>query len=177
MTAIEEKLDEILQDLDLIKNHLKIVPDKDSEITDMKSSISEYERFAKEELHLNEKTITNKLSILSRFLHHSKGVINKESVRSYLDANDSGFWKSNQLKALRKYIREYLKLGNWINEFEFSKTTAKIKQLPTDQELLSFAKELGRITDCFSLVVLLWLENRRGYKAQSRKLEFPNQFH
>jgi len=142
MSIIEEKLDQILQDLDLIKNHLKIVPDKDSKITDMKSSISEYENFAQEELKLNEKTITNQLSILSRFLYHCKGVINKESVKTYLSTNESDSWKSNQIKALRRYIRDFLKLGNWINDFEFSKTKAKIKQLPSDQELLKFVKEL-----------------------------------
>ena len=139
---IEEKLDQILQDLDLIKNHLKIVPDKEIIINDAKSSVSKYEMFAKNELGLNEKTITNQLSILSRFLYHSKGVINEEYVKKYLDTNDSDSWKSNQLKALRRYIRDFLKLGNWINEFEFSKTKAKIKQLPTDQELLEFVKEL-----------------------------------
>ena len=42
---IEEKLDQILLDLDLIKNHLKIIPDKDYEIIDKTSSVSEYEKF------------------------------------------------------------------------------------------------------------------------------------
>jgi len=142
MTKIEQKLDQILQDLDLIKSHLNIVPNKDSEINDLKSSISEYEIFAQQELKLNEKTITNQLSILSRFLLHTKGIINKESVKSYLETNESDSWKSNQIKALRRYIRDYLKLGNWIESFEFSKTKAKIKQLPSDQELLEFVKEL-----------------------------------
>ena len=137
-----QKLDQIIQDLELVKNHLKIVPDKNTEITNMKSSISEYEKFAKEELHLNEKTITNQLSVLSRFLHHSKGTINKESVKNYLDSNESDSWKSNQIKALRRYIRDFLNLGNWINDFEFSKTKAKLKQLPSEQELLTFASEL-----------------------------------
>jgi len=138
----EQKLDEILSDLDLIKNHLKIVPDRDSEIIDLKSSISEYEKYAQQELKLNEKTITNQLSILSRFLHHSKGIINKESVKLYLDTKESDSWKSNQIKALRRYIRDYLKLGNWIESFEFAKTHAKIKHLPSDQELLEFVKNL-----------------------------------
>ncbi len=139
---IEAKLDLILQELETIKNHLKIVPDKDSEITDMKSSVSEYETFAKEELKLNAKTITNQLSVLSRFLYYSKGIINKDSVKNYLDSNDSDSWKSNQLKALRRYCRDFLKLGNWINEFQFSKTKAKIKKIPSDEEIVSFFFEL-----------------------------------
>ena len=142
MTMSEQKLDQIITDLELIKNHLKIVPNRDSEVIDMKSSISEYEMFAKNELKLDASTITNQLSTLSRFLHHCNGIINKESVKNYLDSNASDSWQSNQLKALRRYIRDFLKLGNWINEFEFSKIKAKIKQLPTDQELLAFAKQL-----------------------------------
>ncbi len=143
MSIIEEKIDQIIQDLDLIKNHLKIVPDKDSKIIDMKSSISEYEKFAKEELKLNEKTITNQLSTLSRFLHHSKGVINKESVKTYLETNESDSWKSNQIKALRKFIRDYLQLGHWINEFVFSREKAKIKNaIPTNEQIALFCTKL-----------------------------------
>ena len=140
----EEKLDKIMQDLSLLKSHFKIVPDKDITIKDGKLSISEYELFAKAELKLNEKTITNQLSILSRFLYHSKGVINKSTVQRYLDSNDSESWKSNQIKALRKYIRDFLQLGNWINEFSFSNksTNVKIKHIPTDEQIVSFFENL-----------------------------------
>ena len=115
----EEKLDLILQDLELIKNQLKIVPNRDTTIDNHKSSISEYEIFAKEELKLDEKTITNHLSTISRFLTYSKGVITADSVKEFLDSNDSLSWKTNQIKALRKYIRDFLKLGNWIEDFKF----------------------------------------------------------
>lgn len=169
----EEKLDQILSDLDLIKNHLKIVPDKDSKITDMKSSISEYEKFAKEELKLNAKTITNQLSTLSRFLYHSKGIINKESVKNYLETNESDSWKSNQIKALRRYIRDYLKLGNWINDFEFSKTRAKIKHLPSDQELSMFAKQLKNQTQlAFFLMYTSGLRIGEVMKLRVENLDF-----
>ena len=170
MTMIEAKLDLILQELETIKNHLKIVPDKDSEITDLKSSISEYETFAKEELKLNAKTITNQLSILSRFLHHSKGAINKESVKHYLDSNDSDSWKSNQLKALRRYCRDFLKLGNWINDFQFSKTKAKIKKIPSDKEIVSFFFEL----DFQSQLVFLTLLNTGFRLGEVLKLKIKN---
>jgi len=139
----EEKLDQILSDLELIKNNLKIVPNKESKIIDKKSSISEYETFAKMELKLNEKTITNHLSAISKFLVHSDGNITKDSVKLYLDSNDSDSWKSNQLKALRRYTRDFLKLGNWINEFEFTKSKAKIKHIPNDEELLEFFENIS----------------------------------
>ena len=44
MSTIDQKLDQIIEDIELIKNHLKIVPDKDSEITDIKSSINQYKQ-------------------------------------------------------------------------------------------------------------------------------------
>ncbi len=135
----EQKLDQIIQDLDLIKNHLKIIPDREITIDDRKSSITQYEKFAKNELKLNEKTITNHLSTISRFLVHSKGIITKQTVEQFLDSNNSDSWKSNQLKALRKYCRDFLHLGNWINEFTFTKSKAKIKgELPTDSQLVEF---------------------------------------
>lgn len=154
MSMIEEKLDLILQNLELIRNHLKIVPDKDLEVKDGKSSIEQYETFAKEELKLNAKTITNQLSTLSRFLYHSKGAINKKSVKSYLDTNDSNSWKSNQIKALRKYIRDFLKLGNWIEEFKFSKSNAKIRTVPTDENLIMFLHLLPKQTQVITLVLV-----------------------
>jgi len=173
MTITEEKLDQILQDLELIKNHLKIVPDRDSTIDDLKSSISDYETYAKEELKLNSKTITNQLSILSRFLYHCNGVINKESVKSYLETNESDSWKSNQIKALRRYIRDFLKLGNWIESFEFSKTKAKIKQLPSDQELLEFVKNLkGESQIAFLLMYTSGLRIGEIVKLKVENLNF-----
>ena len=142
MSTVEAKLDQILKEIDLIKNHLNIVPDKDSKISDVALSIFEYETFAKEELKLNEKTITNQISILSRFLNYCKGEINLESVKSYLDTNESDSWKSNQIKALRRYIRDYLKCGKWIESFEFEKSRAKVKHIPTDEELMEFFNNL-----------------------------------
>ena len=108
----------------------------------MKSSISEYEKFAKEELKLSEKTITNQLSTLSRYLAHCKGIINKDTVESYLGSNDSDSWKSNQLKALRRYCRDFLKLGNWIEEFQFTEAKTKLKTTPNDEEFLKFLELL-----------------------------------
>jgi len=166
----DSKLDLILQDLQLIKHHLKIVPNKDLVIKDLKLSISEYETFAKDELELNEKTITNQLSTLSRFLHHCKGLINKESIKSYLNTNDSDFWKSNQLKALRRYCRDFLQLGNWIEEFKFSKTRAKIKKIPSDLEIVSFFFEL----DFQSQLVFLTLLNTGFRLGEVLKIKIKN---
>jgi integrase len=151
---IDEKLDKILQDLELIKNHLKIVPNRDITIDNGKSSIEDYEKFAQEDLKLDEKTITNHLSTISRFLTYSKGIINIDSVNEFLDSNDSLSWKSNQIKALRKYIRDFLKLGNWIEEFKFSKSNAKIRTIPTDEDLMKFLQLLPKQTQVIALVLV-----------------------
>lgn len=150
---LEEKLDRILQDLELIKKNLNIVPDLDTTIKDDKSSIEQYKIFAKEELKLNEKTITNQLSTISRFLSHSKGVVNKESVQEFFDSNDSDSWKSNQLKVLRRYCRDFLKLGNWINEFKFSKTQVGIKNLPDEDTLFKLFALLPTQTLVITLIL------------------------
>lgn len=151
---INEKLDHILQDLELIKNQLKIVPNRDITIDNGKSSISEYEKFAQEELKLDEKTITNHLSTISRFLTYSKGTINIDSVKEFINSNDSLSWKSNQIKALRKYIRDFLKLGNWIEEFKFSKSNAEIRTIPTDEDLIKFLQLLPKQTQVIALILV-----------------------
>jgi len=154
MTAVEEKLDTIISDLELIKSHFKIVPDRIITITDFKTSIVQYEKFAKEELKISQSTINNQKSTLLKFLNHSKGIITEQSVKEYLDSNDSESWKSNQVKALRRYSRDYLNLGNWINEFSFSKSSEiKIKKVPTDEQLVEFCYALPYTSQIVFLVM------------------------
>jgi len=144
MTSIDcEKLDKILFDLDLIKNHLKIVPDKFITITNIEAKIENYKEFAINELGISQTTVNNQKSAIRGFLNYSQGIINKETVKEYLESNNSTSWKSNQLKALRKFIRDYLNLGNWINEFVFSKEKAKLKkEIPSDEQLALFCSKL-----------------------------------
>jgi len=141
--SYDEILQKISSDLDSIKNHLKIVPDKFVTITDIETKIKNYEKYAIDELGINQATINNQKSSIRGFLNHSQGMINKETVKEYLESNDSTSWKSNHLKALRKFIRDYLHLGNWINEFEFSKEKAKLKKaIPDNNQLALFCSKL-----------------------------------
>ena len=147
-------LQKISSDLDSIKNHLKIVPDKFITITNIDENILNYKKFAEHELGLSQATIKNQKSAISGFLNHSQGIINKETVKKYLESNDSSSWKSNHLKALRKFIRDYLHLGNWINEFEFFREKVKIKNtIPNDDQLVLFYSKL----DCQIQMVFLTL--------------------
>lgn len=137
-------VDEILLKLARIEKALKIVPDKEGIITDYDSTIESYKIFARQELKLEEATIENQKFAILSFLRHSNGKINKETVKTYLDSNDSVSWKSNHLKALRRYVRDFLKLGRWIEEFHFTKASYKPKKdLPTDKQLALFFNELG----------------------------------
>jgi len=147
MSEIDGKLTEILQKLIGIEKALKIVPDRETTIDDVESSITHYEQYALEDLKLGQSTINNQKSAIRGFLLSSDGVINKDTVQQYLDSEESDSWKSNQLKALRKYLRDYLKLGNWINEFNFtSKRKAKIKSaVPTDDQLTQFCISLHNV--------------------------------
>ena len=151
--------DEILQkisfDLDSIKNHLKIVPDKFITITDIERKIENYQEFAVNELGISQSTVKNQKSALRGFLNYSQGIINKETVKEYLESNDSASWKSNQLKALRKFIRDYLNLGNWINEFVFTKEKARLKkEIPSDEQLALFCSKLDYPVQMIFLVLV-----------------------
>jgi len=139
----DEILQKISSDLDSIKNHLKIVPNKFITIADIEEHVVNYQEFAENELELSQATIKNQKSAIRGFLNHSQGIINKETVKKYLESNESTSWKSNQLKALRKFIRDYLHLGNWINEFEFFREKAKIKKsIPNNVQLVLFFSKL-----------------------------------
>ena len=149
--GIDEKLDKILSDLSLlkkdhslIKKHWNMVEDREKTITDFEKSISSYEEFAREELKIEQITINNHKSTILGFLNHSNGEINKKTVKEYLDSNESTSWKANQLKALRKYLRDYLKLGKWIEEFKLPKEKVHAKKitLPTNDQLAEFCSYL-----------------------------------
>ena len=135
---------------------MKIVDDHETTITDFESKISEYTQYAQDELKIGKGTIDNHRSIIRAFHSHSGGTINRETVKAYLESNDSEDWKSNQIKALRKYIRDFLKLGNWINEFKFSKKKTSIKKtdIPTDEELAFFCVQLPYAIQMIFLILL-----------------------
>jgi len=156
MSQIEHKLDKIIEDLKLIKNHWKIIEDRETNITDFEEKISKYEHFAINELKIGKGTINNQKSIIRAFHSHSGGIVNRETVKAYIDSEQSEAWKSNQIKALRRYIRDYLKLGNWINEFKFSKKKVKIKKedIPTNEQLAYFCSLLPHPIQLVFLVLL-----------------------
>jgi len=154
--SINKKLDRLQSDISKIKNHLKIVDDRETTITDFEGKISEYSQYAQDELNIGKGTIDNHKSIIRSFHSHSGGTINRETVKAYLESNDSEDWKSNQLKALRKYVRDFLKLGNWINEFKFSKRKTKVKKtdIPSDNHLAYFCSELPSPVQMVFLILL-----------------------
>lgn len=67
MTTDSEKLDKILESLSRLEKHHKIMPDKETTVTDFESNISSYEEFAIEDLKLEQITINNQIRIV--FLH------------------------------------------------------------------------------------------------------------
>lgn len=148
-----ELLNEILLKLDRIENALHIVPNLETKIIDFNSSITQYEMFAKNNLNLQQNTINNQKSIILGFLYHSKGIINEQTVKEYLDSNESESWKSNQIKALRRYLRDFLRLGRWIEEFNFSQSRAKPKEIPSDEQLMDFFEILPIESELVSLAL------------------------
>ncbi|MDE1767174.1 MAG: site-specific integrase [Thaumarchaeota archaeon] len=154
-SSVLEKLDEILVRVARIEKALNIVPDRELEVSDSNQSIQTYEVFAKEDLGLEENTIQNQKSAIQSFLQHSSNKINEQSVKAYLDTNPSPAWKTNQLKALRRYIRDFLKLGKWIEGFEFERTGPRIhKEYPNNEKLAEFFYVLPADSQVIFLVLL-----------------------
>jgi len=136
-------LNEVSEKLSLIMKKLSIVPDLEMTITDFEASIASYETFALDELKLGHTTIDNQKSAIRNYLAFSNGIITKETVTQHLDSNESDSWRSNQLKALRRYTRDLLKLGNWTEDFHFkTNTKLKIKKLPSDEDMIKFFANL-----------------------------------
>lgn len=132
-------LHEINEKLSRIEKKLNIVPDLETIITNYENSIESFQDFAKNNLKLEPITIKNYSQIILKFLNHSKGIINQNTVKSFFDSNNSDSSKSNHLKALRKYTRDFLKLGNWIEDFKFENNSkVKIKNIPDDSQLSKF---------------------------------------
>ena len=150
-----EKLDEILLMVGRIEKALDIVPDRELDIPNAEKSVQAYEIYAKEELGLEETTIQNQKSSIQSFLQHSNGKVNKQSVTAYLDSNPSPTWKTNHTKALRRYVRDFLKLGNWIEKFKFERSGPRVhKQYPNNEELAEFYNALPQDSQPIFLISL-----------------------
>lgn len=183
MTANEyalvlERLGEIISRLARIEKKFDIVPDKEIEISSTEESIQAYEKYARKEIALQDATIENHVSVIQAFLLHSKGVINKDSIKAYLDSKPSPSWKANQIKALRRYIRDFLKLGNWIEEFQFEHAGPQVhKRYPTNEELATFYGLLPRDSKPVFLVLLasgLRLGEILGLRIEDIKLDLDS---
>jgi len=92
-------------------------------------------------------------------------------VTQYLDSNESDSWKSNQLKALRRYTRNFLKLGNWTEDFHFKTNVKhKIKKLPSDEDTLKFFTNLPTF-DIQIVFLMLYSSGLRIGEILSLKLK------
>lgn len=139
-----EILEKILKDLQLIKKKLEIEDKRFTVISNYDNTISQYEVFAKTELNLNTGTVKNHVSALRKFLEFTKGIINEESVNDYLESVSEST-QSNALKSLRRFLRDFLKLGNWINDVSFKtqKIKMKTRSLPNNTELMTFINAIS----------------------------------
>ena len=138
-----EILISLFEDLQIVKEKLGIEEKRFVTITDYTNTISKYEEFAQSELNLNSGTIDNHAGVLRKFLDYTSGNITEDTVKNYLDSVEQSR-QTNSLKALRRFIRDYLKLGNWINDISFKtvKTKLKTEKLPSNSELSTFCSNI-----------------------------------
>ena len=136
----------VFEDLQRVKEKLGIEEKRFTAITDYADTILKYEKYAKDELNLNSGTIKNHVGAIRKFLDSVNGDITEDTVKDYLNSVDESN-QATQLKALRRFIRDYLKLGNWINEIQFKtqKTKLKTQKLPNNEELSTFCDEISDI--------------------------------
>jgi len=137
----------LFEDLQQIKEKLGIQEKKFITITDYQSEISKYEEFASNELNLNSGTINNHTGVLRKFLEFSNGSITEDTVKDYLDSVDESR-QTNNLKALRRFIRDYLKLGNWINDI-ILKIAEMYEKEATNQESILAIDQLEKARECY----------------------------
>ncbi len=138
-----ELLITLLGDIQLVKKKLDIEENRFCTIANYEIELSRYEEFAINTLDLNPGTIKNHTIAIKKFLEFSKGEVNYDITKEYLDSSDSKS-QANILKSLRRFIRDYLKLGNWINEIQFKteKTKLKTEKLSNNKELSVFCSEI-----------------------------------
>ena len=156
-----EKLDEnydstshIEQSIRSIEAFLGIVPDITTEITDIDLSIDNYKRYAHQILKIEDSTIKKHVNVLTNFLYFTGGQVSIETVQAYLKRNESQSWMNQQLKALRRYCRDFLTLGRWIESFEIKNIdTVSIKRSTSDLELAEFYNKLQGYSQLIFLVL------------------------
>ncbi len=161
MTTEKKQLDEIYESIQIIEGrvlkitkHLGIVDNLDADIADIENSINNFKYFLTYDLKLDKSTIKNHARAIENFLNFANGQITNETVKTYLQTNTGQNWKNQQIKALRKYIRDYIGLGNWIERFELVNTfTPKPKKLPTIDELATFYVKLPTYTKLIFLLL------------------------
>lgn len=143
LEAIYESVNSTEQRLDAIEANLGIVPDLTCNISDFEKSVDNFKIFCEHQLKLSSRTIKMYGASVTKFLYFSNGDVNTETVDVYLKSNESQSWKNQEIKALRKYCRNFLNLGSWIEGFEIINIDkVNRKKMPTDLELAEFFHSL-----------------------------------
>ena len=154
---IEEILDSVHQlesKVDKILAHLGIVPDISGDVTNIDESIEEYKIYAKQVLKIEDSTIKSHGAVLNDFLTFSNGQVSIESVKVFLATQNNQNWKNKQIKALRRYCRDFLGLGHWIESFEIIDTSKiKQKEFVSDNDLEEFYDSLSGISKIVFLLL------------------------
>jgi len=137
-----------------LENHLGIVKDLDGDVDDIELSVNNYCAFAEYDLKIQTTTISVHRRVLISFLEFSNGEITHETIKAWLSTDESEIWKNQQLKALRRYCRDFLKLGKWIERFKITDTTkVNLFSLPTKLQLMQFCEKLPDFTRLIFLML------------------------
>ena len=140
----QDKLDEVLAGIELIKKHLGIVPDTFPVIQDVFGVLEGYGRHVLQDGGLTPGTGRVRVATITEFLEDSNGAVNPDSVRAFLAKQTTPAMKNHVLRALRPFCRDYLRAGKWIEDFGFEALAQKVRTdpLPPKRVLRAIGREL-----------------------------------
>jgi len=113
-------------------------------LSDASNLLEDFKKFCLIDLRLNELTANDYVYHVKRFLEFTKGSITQETVREYLlkFRYMSPKTYKNVLCALKRFIRDYMRMHWVVESFKFPKQSYVPKRLPTKEELVKFYNAL-----------------------------------
>ena len=146
LADVVRRLDEVARDVATIKDHLGAVPNVEAAVRgDLHDTAGAYEKWLKSaRKNMAAKDLGARVNLVIDYLGHAEGIITKTSVGNYLATLDTPSKRNLARKTLRPFCRDYMKLGKWIESFEFERIEAKSKTKAVDKkDVLAISTALG----------------------------------
>ena len=122
--STEQRLEWLCYGVNKILEHLKIGNVKDIEIDSKVFMMDEW--ITENKNKMVPKVFRQRLSTITEYLDSIDNSITIENILQYLEESDSVNQWNKKLKALRPFVRDFLRGGTWIDQISFKKRRNKI---------------------------------------------------